>query len=192
MRGVTKTTKEQWLAIKNCDPDSGETFFYSVRGSKKVCRPSCRKKSYDPKRIIIFDTLDEALARGYTPCTRCHPELERWEGPKKQLASSAEALIQEHYAEKFSLASLAGELHVDKSYLLRTFKEVTGHTPLEYHNSFRCDAAKELLTRPELSVSYIASAVGYVSASHFSQVFRRYAGMTPTQYRNNYLDSLDK
>lgn len=188
---MSKTTREQWLAIKNCDADSDGRFFFAVKGSKKVCRPSCRKKSYDPKRIIVFDTLAEALARGYTPCSRCHPELDHWEGPKKQLSAAAEEYIRAHYTEKFSLAALAEALHVDKSYLLRTFKQVTGNTLLEYHNRVRCEAAKELLTRPELTAAYIASAVGYVSASHFSQVFRRLTGKTPSEYRKDYLEGLD-
>jgi len=188
---VTKTTKEQWLAIKTCDIESDGRVFYAVKGSKKVCRPSCRKKSYDPKRIIAFDTLDEALALGYIPCSRCHPELENWAGPKKQLATAAEEFIRAHYTEKFSLPALAEALHVDKSYLLRTFKQVTGSTLLEYHNTVRCEAAKKLLTRPELTVSYIASSVGYISASHFAQVFRRLTGRTPSQYRSDYLESLD-
>ena len=189
---MTGTTREQWLAIKNGDTDSDGRFFYAVRGSKRVCRPSCRKRSYDPKRILVFDTLAEAAAQGYAPCPRCHPELERWEGPKKQLASAAEEFIREHYTEKFSLTALAEALHVDKSYLLRTFKEITGSTLLEYHNAVRCEAARELLTRPELTAAYIASAVGYVSASHFTQVFRRLTGKTPTQYRSDYLEGLDK
>ena len=185
-------TKEQWLAIKNRDARFDGQFYYAVKRGRIVCRPSCRKKSYDPKRIIVFDTLDEALARGYAPCGRCHPELEHWAGPKKQLASAAEELIRAHYTEKFSLPALAEALHVDKSYLLRTFKEITGSTLLAYHNAVRCEAAKELLTRPELTSAYIASAVGYISASHFTQVFRRVTGKTPSQYRSDYLEGLDE
>jgi len=94
--------------------------------------------------------------------------------------------------EKFSLDELAGELHTDRSYLARTFKAVTGQTPLAFHNGVRSDAAKELLKNSELSVSYIASAVGYVSASHFTQVFRKLNGMTPSEWRSAYLRSLDE
>ncbi|MBR3394667.1 MAG: helix-turn-helix transcriptional regulator, partial [Firmicutes bacterium] len=88
--------------------------------------------------------------------------------------------------------SMAKELFVDKSYLLRTFKEVKRYTLLEYHNLTRCEKAKELLQRPELSIAYIASEVGYVSASHFTQVFRKVTGQTPSQYRSSYLRSLDE
>ena len=184
-------TREQWLAIKNHDASYDGQFFCGMKSTKIVCRPSCSGRTRDIKRVVVFDTLEDALKAGYRPCFRCHPELDRWEGAKKERAHLAEELIRSRYTEKFSLDALAEELHVDKSYLLRTFKEVTGSTPLQYHNHVRCEAAKELLTRPELSVSYIAGAVGYASASHFTQIFRRLVGCTPSEYRNLYLQSLD-
>ena len=189
---MTAITKEQWTAIKNCDKRYDGRFFYGLQSTKKVCRPSCPKRSYDPKRIAVFDTLEEALSQGYRPCSRCRPELPDWSGAKTELAKAAEQYVREHYTDKFSLSVLADTLHVDKSYLLRTFKSVTGHTLLEYHNLVRCEIAKELLTRPELSASFIASEVGYVSASHFSQVFRKTVGCTPSEYRERYLKSLDE
>ena len=183
-------TKEQWLAVRNSDASYDGMFYYGIRGSGRVCRPSCRKRSYDPKRIIIFDSLQDALAQGRVPCSRCHPEQERREDPKTQLAHAAGELVKACHTEKFSLTSLAEALHVDRSYLARTFKAVTGLTLLQYHNLVRCGAAKELLTRPELSISYIASSVGYVSPSHFTQIFRKIVGKTPSQYRDDYLRSL--
>ena len=51
---------------------------------------------------------------------------------KGELVRYAEALVQKHYLEKFSLRQLSDSLHVDKSYLLRTFHERTGMTLLEY------------------------------------------------------------
>lgn len=183
-------TKEQWLAIKNADAAYDGRFFYSLKGSGVVCRPSCRLRSCTPDRIILFDTLEDALRTGRRPCARCHPELEKWSGAKKELAKAAERSIRAHYVEKFSLDALARELHAEKSYLLRTFKSVTGSTPLEYHNRVRCEIASQLLTRPELSVSYVASAVGYASASHFTRIFHKLTGKTPSQYRADYLTGL--
>lgn len=185
-------TKEQWQAIKNSDKRYDGQFYYALKSAGKVCRPSCRKRSYDPTKVILFDTLEEALARGFQPCERCRPDQADWADAKHRLAQGAETLIRANYTEKFSLDALAGALHVDKSYLLRTFKDVTGTTPLVYHNRVRCEAARDMLTRPELSISYIALAVGYATASHFSQVFRKITGVTPSAYRRGYLNSLDE
>lgn len=185
-------TKEQWLAIKNRDPRFDGQFYYALKRGRTVCRPSCTSRACAAKNVILFDTLDSALRLGYRPCSRCHPELERWEGTKKELARAAQTLIRERSAEKFSLTALSAELHTEKAYLARTFKAATGQTLLEYHNRVRCEAAQELLKSPWLSVSYIASEVGYVSASHFTQVFRKLYGVTPSRFRETYLKSLDE
>ena len=178
-------TKEQWLAIKNSDKDYDGKFYYALKRSQKVCRPSCRKASIRPEKVIIFDTLQEALEKGYQPCSKCRPDTESW-------ADAAEQLVRERYREKFSLDLLAKELFVDKSYLLRTFKGIKGYTLLEFHNIVRCEKAKELLQRPELPIAFIASETGYVSASHFTQVFHKITGQTPSRYRSAYLRSLDE
>ncbi len=188
----TAVTKEQWLAIKNADRNYDGQFCYALRRSKRVCRPSCHKKELRPENVILFETLQEALDKGYTPCSRCRPDRENWAGARAELANAAEKRIRERYREKFSLETLASELFVDKSYLLRTFKEMKGHTLLEYHNMVRCEKACELLQKPELPIAFIASETGYVSASHFTQVFRKITGKTPSRYRLDYLRSLDE
>lgn len=99
------------------------------------------------------------------------------------LTRSALAYIESHYKAKFSLQAMAGELYVNGSYLLRVFKKNTGFTPLAYHNHVRCERAKELLAGTGESISDIGEAVGFVSPAHFSHVFRKAEGCTPTEYR---------
>ncbi len=101
------------------------------------------------------------------------------------LAQSALAWIESHYKARFSLQAMAGELFVNGSYLLRVFKKNTGYTPLAYHNHVRCERAKELLINTGDSVSDIGEAVGFVSSAHFSHVFKKAEGCTPTEYRIN-------
>ncbi len=101
----------------------------------------------------------------------------------EMLTQSALAYIESHYRERFSLQTMAGELFVNGSYLLRVFKKHTGFTPLEYHNHIRCERAKELLSNTEECVSDIGETVGFVSSAHFSHVFRKMEGCTPSEYR---------
>ena len=54
-------TREQWLAIMNRDRSADGTFFYSLKRSGIVCRPSCTRRKCEPKDVIIFPTLEEAL-----------------------------------------------------------------------------------------------------------------------------------
>ena len=182
-------TQEQWNAIKNNDKRYDGVFFYALKSTGNVCRPSCPARACRPENVIIFEHLEDALAEGYRPCRRCCPEVENWEGTHGELAKRIRILIDESYEEKFSLDRIASELHMDKNYLLRVFKAVTGMTMLQYHNSVRCRHAGELLQRPELTISYVGSTVGFKTPSHFTRVFKQVMGSTPAEYRRSYFAS---
>ena len=101
----------------------------------------------------------------------------------QQLVQAAKEYISLHSSEKFSLQALADALYVNKSYLLRLFKARTGDTLLSYHNRVRCEQAKQMLSDTELSISEVGGAVGFVTSSHFTHVFKKIVGITPTEYR---------
>ena len=100
----------------------------------------------------------------------------------KRLAQQAGYFIREHSEQKFSLSGIASALFVNGNYLARVFKRETGHTLLWYHNAIRCEKAKRLLDETDLSVSEIGASVGYVSSAHFSHLFKKMTGMTPTEF----------
>ena len=184
-------TDKQWEAIRNKDASYDGQFFYALKTTKTVCKPSCVKKTCSPENVVIFLTVEDAIKAGYHPCKRCRPDQAEWKGAKRELADTARRLIEENYKNAFSLDELAGQLHINKYYLLRTFKESTGDTPLSYHNGVRCRVAREMLKRPDLSISYISDEIGFNSASHFSRVFAKTVGTTPSEYRKQYLKSLE-
>ena len=102
----------------------------------------------------------------------------------KRLAQQAGYYIREHSEQKFSLPQIAGALFVNGNYLARVFRRETGCTMLWYHNTVRCEKAKRLLAETDLSVSEIGAAVGYVSAAHFSHLFKKITGAAPGEWRN--------
>ncbi|MBR4359677.1 MAG: helix-turn-helix transcriptional regulator [Clostridia bacterium] len=101
----------------------------------------------------------------------------------ESLAKAAQKYIETHSKDKFSLDEMAGALYVNGSYLLRTFKRFMNMTPLCYHHLVRCNKAKELLNQTDMSISQVGETVGFVSSSHFSHVFRKTEGCTPSEYR---------
>ena len=103
----------------------------------------------------------------------------------RRLTQAARDYIETHSAEKFSLQAIAEALYVNGSYLLRVFKANTGHTLLWYHNHVRCERAKALLASRDKSISRIGEETGFASSAHFSHVFRKMTGMTPTEYRDS-------
>lgn len=99
------------------------------------------------------------------------------------LSRAAQDYMDAHWNEKFSLENMAKALYVNRCYLVRAFRRCTGMTPLYYHHRVRCAKAKELLADTELTVSQVGEAVGFVSSSHFSHIFRETEGCTPSEYR---------
>ena len=100
-----------------------------------------------------------------------------------ELSAAAQAYLEAHSAEKFSLEKMANALFVNGSYLTRAFKRHTGMTPLSYHHRMRCEKAKELLASSTLTVSQVGESVGYVSSSHFAHVFRKFENCSPSEYQ---------
>ena len=100
------------------------------------------------------------------------------------LVQAARDYIEAHSAEKFSLKALSDALFINGSYLLRLFRSRTGQTLLGYHNRVRCERAQALLRDTEISISEVGEAVGFVSSAHFSHVFRKTTGMTPSEFRS--------
>ena len=101
------------------------------------------------------------------------------------LTQAVRGYIESRYREKFSLKKMAGELFVNGCYLLRVFRKHTGFTPLAYHHHIRCEHAKEMLLCTLDPISEIGKAVGFASPAHFTHIFKKLEGCTPTEYRNN-------
>ena len=100
--------------------------------------------------------------------------------------------ITSHCTESISLENLADAFFVNKCYLSRIFKEVTGFTVNEYINIHRIDKAHVLLTTTSMSVSDIARECGYESLTYFEKVFRTYREVSPLKYRTKYKNSTSK
>ena len=182
-------TQEEWTAIKNCDKSYDGRFYYGLKTTHIVCRPSCHARACNPKNVIIFYSLQDALDMGFRPCRRCCPENEDWTGARGELTKKLIAWVEENYTEKFSLDAVAEAMHMDKNYLIRVFKEGTGMTMLHYHNAVRCRHASELLTHPEYSIGFVGSSLGFKTPSHFSRVYKQTTGKTPAEYRKEHFAS---
>jgi len=73
-----------------------------------------------------------------------------------------------------------------KDHFRRCFKEETGATPSEYLTALRINRAKKLLSStPRQSVELIAEGCGYSDSFYFSRVFKKSAGLSPTEYRKS-------
>lgn len=108
--------------------------------------------------------------------------------PKHKKVDEVAKYIAGNCTEPLSLESVADAFFVNKCYLSRIFKEITGFTINEYINVHRIQKAQELLSSTDLSVTEIASECGYESLTYFEKVFKTYREITPLKYRSEYKD----
>jgi AraC family transcriptional regulator len=93
--------------------------------------------------------------------------------------------IEEHLAEEISLAALAELAELSLYHFARAFAQSFGVPPHRYHMARRMDRARGLLQRPALSVTQIGIQIGFRETSSFTRAFRRFTGLTPTEYRRH-------
>ena len=91
--------------------------------------------------------------------------------------------VQQNPDKDLTLSALAAVIHMSRFHFARLFKHSTGLPPHQFVVRQRIDHAMKLLTTAELSMAEIAPLVGFRTASHFSTIFRRVTGITPTRFR---------
>ena len=99
------------------------------------------------------------------------------------LVQRARQFIEEHQSEEIALGDVAHAVHTSTFHFCKTFKKATGFTFTQYVSLVRVARAKQRLANPQLRVSEIAYEVGFSSLTHFNRVFRKFAGMNPSDYR---------
>jgi AraC family transcriptional regulator len=96
--------------------------------------------------------------------------------------------IEEHLAEEISLAALAELAGLSLFHFAHAFTQSFGVPPHRYHMARRMDRARSLLRKPALSVTQIGIQIGFRESSSFTKAFRRFTGLTPTEYRRHRED----
>ena len=95
------------------------------------------------------------------------------------IVATAKAYIARNLHRNISRGDVAAEVHLTEEYFSRLFSRLTGYTFKDYLLNEKMNAAKKLLEASGLSVSLVASKVGYDNYSHFSQIFKKYVGGEP-------------
>lgn len=93
-------------------------------------------------------------------------------------------LVQQHCHQCKDVKYYADRLFISNKYLISIVKKASGKTPHEIIDENLLKEAYVLLGNPERSISDIAYAIGFNSISAFGRFFKKYAMLTPSEYRN--------
>lgn len=96
--------------------------------------------------------------------------------------------------KRLSLQEVADYVAMSPSYFSAFFKRETGQNYIDYVNQIKIEHARRLIDTGEYRMNEISSLLGFENAYYFSKVFRRYTGLSPTEYRHKITqdDSADK
>jgi AraC family transcriptional regulator of adaptative response / DNA-3-methyladenine glycosylase II len=184
-----------YLAMKTHDARFDGSFFTAVTSTGIYCRPVCRVKLPRRENCRFFVHAAQAEAEGFRPCLRCRPELApraaSWstEDASRILALQAARLIDEPDAWVHGddsgpgAAQVAARLGVSDRHLRRIFEAQFGVSPLQYLQTRRLLAAKQLIADTRLPMTQVALASGFASVRRFNAAFVEHYGLNPSALR---------
>jgi transcriptional regulator GlxA family with amidase domain len=130
-------------------------------------------------RLMLLDWHSEGQAPyvGFLPPTNHGDamvlDLQRW--------------LEKHFSVANPIVEMSLRCSLSTRSLERRFMKATGHSPLDYVQNMRVEAAKRLLERTDEPVDGIGYDVGYENLAFFRRVFKRNVRMTPAAYRRKFL-----
>lgn len=131
-----------------------------------------------------MDEVEEAFKKGLEIL-----EVGKEHGKAGFLIGKAQEYMKEYCCrEEFSIEELAEHLHLSKSYLSKLYKEETGEPIWNFVIRVRITRAKELLIETDNTNFAIAKEIGYTSEYHFSRVFSKMVGVSPSVYKKMYMN----
>ncbi len=104
-------------------------------------------------------------------------------GSMKEIVRKMKEYIEANYFEELSLNSLAEQFNVENSYLSRCFKQEAGMNLTQYITGLRMKNAERYMEEGAASLTEIAFMVGYDDYGYFNRVFKKYFGISPSEYR---------
>ena len=181
------------------DGTSGEV---ELRRADKLVDPRLRalvevvnaeRASGFPSGRLFLDSIEQALAvalvNGYA---LRHRSVQTHRGG---LGSARLRRIKEFVHAKMegelTLYEMAQSVELSTAHFSRMFRKSTGESPHHFVLRHRVERAKEMLRASEARVLDVAVACGFKTQQHFARVFRRVCGVSPTEYREEFLEHLE-
>jgi AraC-like DNA-binding protein len=91
--------------------------------------------------------------------------------------------------ERINMEDMSRALSFSKSYIYKRFVTACGYSVIDYFTIMKVSEAKKLIRETKKNFSEISEMLNYSNSHYFSTVFKKYVGMTPSQYKNSCKDN---
>lgn len=99
---------------------------------------------------------------------------------------AAQDWLEQHYQSEISMDELADKVGLGIRTFKRRFKQATNENPINYLQRIRVEQVKDKLEKTNDAINHIIWSVGYEDISSFRQLFKRFTGLTPRDYRQKF------
>lgn len=150
-------------------------------------------------RLLLFEEIFQNLEMGYSTENLEYTSLCLWhfiasfrfisqyreinKNKRGDVIQEAIKFMRNNINQKLTLEEIALHINYSPSYFGQIFLKKTGQTPLNYFNQLKIQKACQLLDFSELKIKQIADELGFYDQYHFSKMFVKQIGETPSQYK---------
>ena len=132
----------------------------------------------DCAKLLVFDPVRQKQSPYITFTTQKNHD--------DQPILKAQDWIERHYKNDISLDTLAEKVGLGSRTFKRRFKQATDENPINYLQRVRIEQAKNQLEKTTEPINNIIWSVGYEDIGSFRQLFKRFTGLTPKDYREKF------
>lgn len=132
----------------------------------------------------------------YSSINNMEDDLVNWNKEEKKLYNDniilrpALEFIKNNYTKTINLDRMASLCNISPSYFSKLFNKATGHIFANYINKLRIKKAKGILETSDMPIINIALDLGFEDCGYFIKVYKKFEGITPALYRNQYVKKI--
>ena len=170
-------------------PNQAKDLYYKLFRALDEASRQLKLTQYNTQENLI-DALEKTFS-----FNELHQKLSQKTDDFFQTAANTEEenstifLIKDYIGQKYmnetlSVKDISEHVFLSTSYVCTFFKNETGQTLNQYLTEYRMEKAKQLLADPRYKISDISSRVGYSDGNYFGKSFKKYTGLSPSEYRD--------
>ena len=149
--------------------------------------------SLEELHLTIDNLIDNVrrLKGKFTGALKQDDKVEKVEvkGYDEELMERIMKVVNENLSDSdFNVEKMCDEVGVSRTQLHRKLKEMTGVPTSEFLRNIRLNEAARLIREHKINITQVSYMVGFANNSHFSTAFKKYFGMSPTEYAAKYTE----
>ncbi|WP_147534674.1 helix-turn-helix domain-containing protein [Bacillus marasmi] len=137
---------------------------------------------YNEPQYLHNSYIEAKTARRTPPYERLELRYFDETAKEPQILKSID-YISNHFADEITCTKVAAHINFSPTYFSRLFKKETGRSYVEYVSFVRLQRAIALIRHSDSTLEQIAEELGFNTPNYFSNTFKKYVGLTPSEYR---------